>query len=87
MLELEAEEYKLYLGNSGKLASMNSDKVTKTEQNIKRFISREYHDVKILELKQGIAKAILKHEKEKGKIIKEYENALRNDVDYIIANQ
>ena len=87
MLELEAEEYKLYLRNSGKLASINSDKVTKIEQNIERFISREYYDTKILELKQGIAKVILKYKKEKGKIIEEYKNALCNAANRIITNQ
>ena len=87
MLELEVEEYKLYLGNSSKLASVNSNKVTKIEQNTERFISREYYDTKILELKQGITKAILEYKKEKGKIMEEYKNALRNAADRIIANQ
>ena len=87
MLELEVEEYKLYLGNSSKSASANSDKVTKTEQNTERFISKKHHDAEILELKQGIAKAILKHKKEKGKIIEEHENALYNAADHIITNQ
>ncbi len=87
MLELEAEEYKLYLGNSGKLASANSNKVTKIEQNIERFISREHYNTKILKLKQRITKIILEYKKEKGKIIEEHKNALYNAANCIIANQ
>ena len=87
MLELEAQEYKLYLGNSSKLASANSNKVTEMEQNIERFISREHYDAKILELEQGITKVILEYKKEKGKIIEEYKNALYNAANRIIANQ
>ena len=72
--------------NSGKLASANSNKKTETEWNIERFISREYYNTKILKLKQRITKIILKYKKEKGKIIEEHKNALRNAANRIIAN-
>jgi len=65
---------------------VNSDKVTETEWNIERFISREYYNTKILKLKQRITKIILKYKKEKGKIIEEHKNALRNAANRIIAN-
>ena len=75
------------MGNSGKSASTNSNKETEIEWNIERFISREHYNTKMLKLKQRIAKTILEHKKEKGKIIKEYRNALHNTANYIITNQ
>ena len=87
ILKLEAQKYKLHLKNSGKLASTNNDKATEIKQNIEKFIFREYYDAKILKLKQGITKVILKYKKEKGKIIKEYKNTLYNITNCIIANQ
>ena len=74
------------MGNSGKLVSVNNDKVTEIEWNIERFIFREHYNAKIFKLEQRIAKTILEHEKEKGKIMEEYKNALRNAADCIIAN-